>query len=101
MKTRLGCEVGVTLFLPFCFFTIRVSTQAFKAFILYKKGYIPHPQSLGEHLRNRRLVLGMRQEDVAGQIGPLREVYEGQMHLYGDQNYRLTTPSPLPTVPSQ
>ena len=36
---------------------------------------IPLPQTLGEHLRNRRLVLDLRQEDVARQLGSLREVY--------------------------
>jgi transcriptional regulator with XRE-family HTH domain len=34
------------------------------------------PASLGEHLRNRRLALGLRQEDVAGQLGTVREVYD-------------------------
>ncbi len=62
--------------LPFCFFTIRVSPEAFKAFVLRKKGVIPEPQTLGEHLRNRRLALGFRQEDVASQFGTLREVYD-------------------------
>lgn len=33
-------------------------------------------RTLGEHLRNRRLILGLSQEDVAGQLGTLREVYE-------------------------
>ena len=37
---------------------------------------IEHPQTLGEHLRNRRLVLGLRQEDVATRLGALREVYD-------------------------
>ena len=45
-------------------------------FIIRKKGFIPEPQTLGEHLRNRRLALGLRQEDVAEQFGTLREVYE-------------------------
>lgn len=62
--------------LPFCFFTIRVSSVTLKTFILRKKGVIPHPKTLGEHLRNRRLVLQLRQEDVARQFGTLREVYE-------------------------
>lgn len=62
--------------LPFCFFEIKVNPEAFKTFILRKKGFIPSPQTLGEHLRNRRLVLGLRQEDVAEQFGTLREVYE-------------------------
>ena len=37
---------------------------------------IYQPKTLGEHLRNRRLAMGMRQEDVARQLGTLREVYE-------------------------
>lgn len=52
-----------------------MNTEAFKAFILKKKGVIPQPQTLGEHLRNRRLLLYFRHEDVARQLGTLREVY--------------------------
>lgn len=44
--------------------------------MLSKKGLIHQPRTLGQHLRNRRLVLGLRQEDVAKQLGTLREVYE-------------------------
>jgi transcriptional regulator with XRE-family HTH domain len=62
--------------LPFCFFTIKVEREAFKAFIINKKGAIPHPVTLGEHLRNRRLALNLRQEDVARPLGTLREVYD-------------------------
>lgn len=62
--------------MPFCFFAIKVSPEAFKTFILRKKGVIPLPQTLGQHLRNRRLVLGFRQEDVARRFGTLREVYD-------------------------
>ena len=62
--------------MPVCFFTLRVNPEAFKAFILRKKGVIPLPQSLGKHLRNRRLVLELRQVDVARQLDTLREVYE-------------------------
>lgn len=53
-----------------------MSSATFKTFILRKKGVVPHPKTLGEHLRNRRLVLKLRQEDVARQFGTLREVYE-------------------------
>jgi DNA-binding transcriptional regulator YiaG len=62
--------------LPFCFFTIKVEQGVFRTFILKKKGVIPHPVTLGEHLLNRRLALDLRQEDVARQLGTLREVYE-------------------------
>jgi len=34
------------------------------------------PKTLGEHLQNRRLVLGLRQEDVAERFGTVREVYD-------------------------
>lgn len=37
---------------------------------------VNQPQTLGEHLLNRRLKLGLRQEDVAGQLDTMREVYE-------------------------
>ncbi|MCX6848420.1 MAG: helix-turn-helix transcriptional regulator [Verrucomicrobia bacterium] len=62
--------------LPFCFFKIRLTPEAFKSFMLRKKGLSPQPKTLGQHLRNQRLILGLRQEDVAGQLGTLREVYE-------------------------
>ena len=45
-------------------------------FILSNKGVIPRPQTLGQHLRNRRLLLNLHQKDVARQLGTLREVYE-------------------------
>lgn len=37
---------------------------------------MPQPGTLGEHLLNRRLALGLRQKDVAEQLGTIREVYE-------------------------
>ncbi len=37
---------------------------------------LDHPAALGEHLRNRCLNLGLRQEDVAKRLGTVREVYE-------------------------
>ncbi|MCF7789303.1 MAG: helix-turn-helix domain-containing protein [Prosthecobacter sp.] len=62
--------------LPFCLFTIRVSPEAFKTFTLRRKGFIDQPRTLGKHLRNRRMKVGLRQEDVAGRLGTLREFYE-------------------------
>ena len=41
-----------------------------------KKGMVYQPSTLGQHLRNRRLMLGLRQEAVAQQLGTLREVYD-------------------------
>ncbi len=34
------------------------------------------PASLGQHLRNRRFALGLRQGDVAMRLGTIREVYD-------------------------
>lgn len=62
--------------LPFCFFTVHVASEQLKAFILRKKGLIAFPSTLGEHLLNRRLTFGLRQEDVATRLGTIREVYE-------------------------
>lgn len=62
--------------LPFCHFEIRVPESRLNAFILRRKGLAAQPGTLGEHLRNRRLVLGLRQEDVAERLGTVREVYD-------------------------
>jgi len=37
---------------------------------------VENPAKLGEHLRNRRLLLGLTQERVAFQLSTIREVYE-------------------------
>lgn len=37
---------------------------------------MPQPQRLGNHLRNRRLILGLTQEQVAARLGTIREVYD-------------------------
>lgn len=47
-----------------------------KSFILRKKGVEDQPKTLGEHLRNRRLALGLRQRDAAQRLGVMREVYD-------------------------
>ena len=75
LNVRLTVNVRHPI-LPFCFFAIKVSQEALKTFILRKKGVIPCPQTLGQHLRNRRLLLDLRQEDVARQLGTMREVYD-------------------------
>ncbi len=41
-----------------------------------KKGAVLTPSTVGEHLRNKRLSLGLRQQDVASQVGTMREVYD-------------------------
>lgn len=62
--------------LPFCHFTITLPVGRIKTFILNKKGFKAAPKTLGNHLLNRRLSLGLRQEDVASRLGTQREVYE-------------------------
>ena len=37
---------------------------------------VEKPRTLGQHIRHRRLSLGKKQEDVARQLGTLREVYD-------------------------
>jgi len=41
--------------------------------MMSKKGVIRHPASLGQHLRNRQLILQLSQKEVASS---LREVYD-------------------------
>lgn len=41
-----------------------------------RKGVVAEPVTLGEYLRNRRMALGLRQEDAAYKINTLREVYD-------------------------
>jgi transcriptional regulator with XRE-family HTH domain len=62
--------------LPFCYFELRVGSERLAELALVKKGRVCSPQTLGEHLRNRRLQLGLRQQDVAENLGTLREVYD-------------------------
>lgn len=62
--------------LPFCFFTIRASRTALRFRNLTRKGFILNPQTLGQHLKSRRLLLQLTQEQVAKQLGTLREQYE-------------------------
>ena len=62
--------------LPFCYFTIRVSAETLRLSTLRINGLVENPGKLGEHQRNRRLTLGLTQEQVATQLGTLREVYE-------------------------
>jgi DNA-binding XRE family transcriptional regulator len=62
--------------LPFCYFSLRVGSERLAELTLLTKGRVPLPKTLGEHLRNRRLELGLRQQDVAENLGTLREVYD-------------------------
>jgi transcriptional regulator with XRE-family HTH domain len=62
--------------LPFCEYVIKVPIKALRLRTLRKNGLVEIPNNLGEHLRNRRLTLGLTQKQVAIQLGTVREVYE-------------------------
>jgi transcriptional regulator with XRE-family HTH domain len=62
--------------LPFCHFKLSISAHQFMSFNLRRKGMVSIPKSLGEHLKNRRLQLGLTQKKAAAQLGKLRESYE-------------------------
>ena len=62
--------------LPFCFFTIRASKTSLRFRNLIHKGFKINPESLGQHLRSKRLLLNLTQAQVAEQLGTIREQYE-------------------------
>lgn len=62
--------------LPFCDFAIKISAKALLLNTLRSNGLVENPIKLGEHMRNRRLILGLTQEQAALQLGTIREVYE-------------------------
>jgi transcriptional regulator with XRE-family HTH domain len=57
---------------PFCHVTLRGRKP--------RKGYPEEPQTLGEHLKKRRLDRGLRQKDVAGVLGVTVDSYNGWEH---------------------
>lgn len=54
--------------MPFCHVTLRGRKP--------RPGYPEHPATLGEHLKKRRLDLGLRQKDVARELGVNFKTYE-------------------------
>lgn len=62
--------------LPICDFGIRVPANKLRFRDLRRKGLFETPLKLGEYLRNRRLILGLTQKQVANRLGILREVYD-------------------------
>jgi transcriptional regulator with XRE-family HTH domain len=62
--------------LPFCFFTIKASRTALRLRNLVRKGFRLRPQTLGQHLLTRRLLLKLTQKEVAARLNTLREHYE-------------------------
>ncbi len=62
--------------MPFCYFTLKASRTALRFRNLVHKGFILKPESLGQHLRSRRLLLNLTQEQAANRLNTLREHYE-------------------------
>lgn len=62
--------------LPFCYFTLKASRTALRFRNLVHKGFILKPETLGQHLRSRRLVLNLTQAQTAKRLNTLREHYE-------------------------
>jgi transcriptional regulator with XRE-family HTH domain len=62
--------------LPFCYFTIKASKTALRFRDLVYKGFVLKPESLGQYLRSRRLVLNLTQKQAATRLNTLREQYD-------------------------
>lgn len=62
--------------LPFCYFTLKASRTALRFRNLVHKGFILKPETLGQHLLSRRLLLKLTQKEVATRLSTLREHYE-------------------------
>jgi transcriptional regulator with XRE-family HTH domain len=62
--------------LPFCYFTLKASRTAIRFRNLVHKGFILKPETLGQHLRSRRLALNLTQAQVAQHLNTLREQYD-------------------------
>lgn len=62
--------------MPFCYFTLKASRTALRFRKLVHKGFILKPETLGQHLRSRRLVLQLTQVQAAKRLNTLREHYE-------------------------
>lgn len=62
--------------MPFCYFTLKASRTALRFRNLVHKGFILKPETLGQHLLSRRLLLKLTQKEVATRLSTLREHYE-------------------------
>jgi DNA-binding transcriptional regulator YiaG len=62
--------------LPFCYFTLKATRTSIRFRNLVHKGFILRPETLGQHLRSRRLVLKLTQVQAARRLNTLREHYE-------------------------
>lgn len=62
--------------MPISDYAIRVPENRLKLRDLRRKGLVEEAVKLGEHLKNRRLILGLTQQQAADRLRLLREVYD-------------------------
>ena len=79
--------------MPFCDYVIFVPANKVRFRDLHKKGLVENPAKLDGNLKNRRLILGLTQEQVAVRLGVLREVYDRW-----ERNERVPVVSVWPSI---
>lgn len=62
--------------LPICHFTLKASKTALRLRKLVQMGFTMKPETLGQHLRSRRLALNLTQAQAAHHLNTLREQYD-------------------------
>lgn len=62
--------------MPFCFYTIRATKTSLRLGNLTRKGFNLNPETLGQHLRSKRLLLNLTQAQVAANLGTIKEQYD-------------------------
>ena len=62
--------------LPFCEYDLSIARNQLEIKRLWRKGFAEIPTTLGQHLRNRRLLPGLTQAQASTQCGTIREVFE-------------------------
>jgi transcriptional regulator with XRE-family HTH domain len=70
--------------LPFCHHRLTITIPPLSKAELIQKGYPDNPTTIGQHIKKRRLDLGLRQEDLAGSMGvrpPVCERWEQKNRL--------------------
>lgn len=82
-------KVLETSIILFCHFTIKASKTALRFRKLSGKGFRSNPQTLGQHLLARRLVLGLTHKEV----GPTISFWPGLTAFLGYYPYPVETPS--------
>lgn len=74
-ESRQADSVEVSIIL-FCQFTLKASRTAVRLRKLVQKGFKIRPETVGQQLRSRRLVLNLTQAQTAERLNTLREHYE-------------------------